>query len=327
MKYNTIGEIQDCLGSLEKLNKLTKSRKKSGYDDHERLDWFMILGRWVLDECGNCGKVLGKSLKERFPAIPDIITREALSEFLRANGSDEGYSHSFEHGIPPERVVCSVCGEKWTIENCHDTVELKSNIVMSLKEHVGTTLKALQELLNQKTDGIYWFCYDKPIRNDRYIDLTPLPDYKTLKVNEKGWVGKEKGIDENYVIQEGDDVYVYVFKFAHYNCHRTAQAKAEKENFLDIFYKAGYKVQDIAAIPNEYCPCTVCAPWYLVKTAVGTFKIGWRKRVINIDWSKTNLQHVMSLFTKEDVTKNNWCIHAWGTEKAIEYLATMKTLV
>lgn len=76
-------------------------------------------------------------------------------------------------------------------------------------------------------------------------------------------------------------------------------------------------------LPNGYCSDYCCAhlPWFAVITKVGEIKIGWRKRVLEIDWSKSdNKQTASELFPSEDVTKGWQMIHAWGYDKAREYI-------
>ncbi len=46
-------------------------------------------------------------------------------------------------------------------------------------------------------------------------------------------------------------------------------------------------------------------------------QIGWRKRVINIDWTDTPIRKVL---TEDDVTKSESMVHAYSTMKALEYL-------
>lgn len=58
-------------------------------------------------------------------------------------------------------------------------------------------------------------------------------------------------------------------------------------------------------------------PWWLVRTEFGLLKIGWRKRVIAIDWSDTPIRNEV---TKDDVTKSDTDVHAWGYGMAVIYL-------
>lgn len=61
--------------------------------------------------------------------------------------------------------------------------------------------------------------------------------------------------------------------------------------------------------------------WWLVKTQHGLIQIGWRKRVINIDWSDTGSRVIV---TSDDVTKDETRVHAWSTTKALEYLTALR---
>ncbi len=67
-------------------------------------------------------------------------------------------------------------------------------------------------------------------------------------------------------------------------------------------------------------------PWFRVTTIIGHFIIGWRRRVINLDWSgTTNFFVADELFPAEDVTKDGRLIHAWSLDKAREYINTIMT--
>lgn len=100
-----------------------------------------------------------------------------------------------------------------------------------------------------------------------------------------------------------------------------------EEQARAIFTLAGIQVLNLWELANRYWP-TVDAylkiraesPWWLVKTPFGLIMIGWRKRVINIDWSDTSLRVVV---TKDDVTKDETHVHAWEEVKAVEYLKAL----
>ncbi|KKN08303.1 hypothetical protein LCGC14_1058150 [marine sediment metagenome] len=106
-----------------------------------------------------------------------------------------------------------------------------------------------------------------------------------------------------------------------------------------IFLLAGLDIESHYELANEYWPdCAEYAdvrrasPWWLVKTQYGLIKIGWRKRVINIDWSDTEYRSGVSKFadgsdidvlTKDDVTKAESMVHAYGYAKAVQYLSAL----
>jgi hypothetical protein len=62
-------------------------------------------------------------------------------------------------------------------------------------------------------------------------------------------------------------------------------------------------------------------PWWFVKTPFGWIEIGWRKRVISIDWTHTTIRTTV---TTDDVTKDEAMVHAYSEAKAVEYLTALK---
>jgi hypothetical protein len=101
-----------------------------------------------------------------------------------------------------------------------------------------------------------------------------------------------------------------------------------------IFALAGIAVQSLYEIKNEYAS-NRGDPWWLVKTKWGLIKIGWRKRVINIDWSDTPLRikkdaireyefHMMPLVVNENITQDDVSIHAWSYGDAVKYVTEFK---
>ena len=79
----------------------------------------------------------------------------------------------------------------------------------------------------------------------------------------------------------------------------------------------------VKELPNGYCRDWCCKhlPWFEVITEIGVFIIGWRKRVIQLDWSGTlNDSDADTLFPDESTTKYGRSIHAWSESKAKEYI-------
>jgi hypothetical protein len=109
----------------------------------------------------------------------------------------------------------------------------------------------------------------------------------------------------------------------HRSCQQLAIVEEEQELFRDIVTKSEIPYTSMRAIPNEYYSSdpTWFGPWFIVETDKGPLRIGYRKRVINIDWTGTQINHNGDiLFKDENVTTWRTGVHAWGRGKAVEYL-------
>lgn len=98
----------------------------------------------------------------------------------------------------------------------------------------------------------------------------------------------------------------------------------QRQEVEAIMLLAGIHVYGITRIENMYWPSHANYddmrndyPWWTVKVREGDITIGWRKKVISINWENTTRRGVV---TKDDVTKDTGMVHAWGVAKAVEYL-------
>lgn len=78
----------------------------------------------------------------------------------------------------------------------------------------------------------------------------------------------------------------------------------------------------VEELSNRYWPIAYAPlpPWFLFNTNIGLLIIGRRKRVIEIDWRRTDLRVIV---TDDDVTKSETCVHAYSLVKAAEYLGNL----
>lgn len=239
--YDTTDGIRSYLTDLDGVHRLFKARHQAGYDRHEPLHEFLVLGRYRLDTCGNNMlttfefgyKVDANFLCDGFqPVVPwaDVMKIPKLR-----------CTSTFEYP-PTSQHVCDECGEGWTIANMYDSERIR----------------------NHEDDS---------------------------------------------------------FRYEHRVCHKLSKERATTAYYREILDAAGYEKWLTTPIPNEYWPDD--APWCLARGPKGSLKIGWRKRVLNIDWEGLNQNSKLDtskLFPGEDVTKGGTYIHAWGKEKAVEYL-------
>lgn len=92
-----------------------------------------------------------------------------------------------------------------------------------------------------------------------------------------------------------------------------------------IFALSGLKQNRMWELANGYWPDAptyddIRRPWWLVQTEIGLIRIGWRKKVLEIDWESAEFR---GLVTEDDVTKGQSMVHAWSTVKAVEYLTRL----
>ena len=101
------------------------------------------------------------------------------------------------------------------------------------------------------------------------------------------------------------------------------------EEVKGLFALAGIKVLNIKPLPDgygyspedpRYFETNPRGVWWFVKTTNGWIEIGWRKRVININWEDTPIRKII---TTDDVTKSETNVHAWNIPKALEYLTAI----
>jgi hypothetical protein len=103
------------------------------------------------------------------------------------------------------------------------------------------------------------------------------------------------------------------------------------EEVTSLLSLAGLKFSGINKMPNLYWPdhpnydkAREESPWWAVNVeGEGVITLGWRKRVIHIDWSQTSRRGEV---TGDDVTKDDQSVHAWSLIDAIKYLRAFREL-
>ncbi len=109
-------------------------------------------------------------------------------------------------------------------------------------------------------------------------------------------------------------------------------AKFTKEEATSLMTLAGFVVEETYELVNQYWPNVADydnirreSPWFLFLTEEGLIQVGWRKRVLNIDWSGSDYRAtVEEPITQDDTTKTDTCVHAWNLGDAVKYLTTLK---
>lgn len=111
--------------------------------------------------------------------------------------------------------------------------------------------------------------------------------------------------------------------------HKDPQAREKNIDLLLAPFREYDKSIKYEEIENEYwgggSPSSWLNPWLLVETEEGSIKVGWRKRVIVLDWSDCCGKTFTAdfLFPNENVTKEKYMINCWGYDKLREYLKVL----
>lgn len=106
------------------------------------------------------------------------------------------------------------------------------------------------------------------------------------------------------------------------NLDAKTRRTTERGKLLELFDEPIY----VEEIPNGYCSDWCCRhlPWFIVTTRIGRFKIGWRKKVISIDWSDSLATKTANeVFPDENVTKDGRLIHAWSYDDGRRYIQSV----
>ncbi len=159
------------------------------------------------------------------------------------------------------------------------------------------------------------------------------PAYRIQISGSQGMVDVEVLVDINRTLTDTDNenlrvctekiVALLLEESINLNPKTKIESEENKSAILGLFENRAIYVEEI---PNGYCSRYCCKhlPWFIITTNKGRIKIGWRKRVIEIDWKDSDIKNTAEeLFPQEDVTKFECKIHAWGYKKAKEYLFTL----
>ena len=107
---------------------------------------------------------------------------------------------------------------------------------------------------------------------------------------------------------------------------RARLRKDSREQAEAIFKLAGFTWTHVWELANGYWPDAAeydytRRPWWLFATSIGPIRIGWRKRVLEIDWKATGVECEV---TQDDTTKGLTYVHAWSVDHALQYLHALR---
>lgn len=106
-------------------------------------------------------------------------------------------------------------------------------------------------------------------------------------------------------------------RLEHRRCWVLRSHSQTQTHFKAVLDAAGFELYTMVPIENRYDK-RASSPWFVVATPFGEITMGWRKRVISIEWPKTIEVDFEGL--DKDTTHDRGMIHAWGYEMAEAHL-------
>lgn len=352
--YDTKEGIEGYLTDLDGLNRLVRDRHDAGYVRKERLHNWVILGHWHTDTCGNFGDCTFQDDRYKTMEVdsgeftlPPVIPQEDVYKLFHVHSMTTSGTRCC---VPPVRVHCTECGERWTVKNAHDVVYRSETSPVDLAPFVGRTYRDLRDHLKAKTDADWFPDWELSVRHERFIDKSPHPNIKDYHVNKLGWVSvrdwvrlePEERLERfgkhaaglplldpedplSYVFQDGDCVYANVFRYSHKRCFYLKKSRDSRDYYVQLFKDAGLPDPVTRETPNERCDQECCMPWQIGVFPFGEIKVGWRSSVISIDWSGLRgSPDLSSLFADVQSTKWPHGVHVNTRDEAVEYLRRVK---
>lgn len=104
-----------------------------------------------------------------------------------------------------------------------------------------------------------------------------------------------------------------------------AQNEKADRQIVQLVELAGFEFVEKWELVNQYWKRSGYVPgmgsWWLFDTGFGMLRVGWRKRVLEIDWSNMKYRGVI---TDDNVTKSSTLVHAHTINDALKYLQTLR---
>lgn len=313
--YDTKAGVMNAITNLASFHQLLKERRKamSPAIQGVRLQEFVIFGQWILDSFGQLGiiteihdsnyKTILSTIQK---VIPSLLTKDEFKLFLRQYNAGFSYGICNETLIPDIDTKCTCCGETWSMENLHDYT--------SIRKHIEA-----KELTQFLTKEEYFRCatiigVTFRLDEENWLVNTDVSSILNQVTGKKWQVCYDDEVTKNKIVSYAIDTYY------HHACYADYLFKETKQTFTKAIEEAGIKVNGVVRTKNLYGSLQYRSYWFIVDTDIGHLLVGWRKRVIEINYSMIDPKYV----SQTEETVGPGYEHVYGYEKLTEALVAFK---
>lgn len=299
--------IKKSCSSLVEFNKLIEMRRAVITDRHNKdrsglLRDFLVHGDIVLSSDGSVSAL--REVAANYGDKREVLTIAAtvpevilFSEFLKLVEESIKpkleWKHEFKLDIPKSYHVCQHCSQGWNVASLFDRVEIDSDIMdrNDLIQAIGLeTLMTIDELAKGNLLTFNQLLGEKLKTRVRVYEL-----------------------DDEGCFKEAT-----ILKFAHKGCQIKAVTGINRKLFEKAIDDSGLMSTGSIRIPNEYGTTLIHGKWFLFDTDFGLIKIGWRKHVIEVDYSEIDPEYIADT----DLTKGKGYEHVDDIEGLTKALSS-----
>lgn len=218
--YDNTTAVRETVSNkgLAGLNKVVVSRQVAGALG--TLNELVLMGRLFSNRFGELGLIKWKN-----PEVQKIVSRShpelvmsttKWKNYLQSLRVDQPWVITYCFNLPPDRSVCNVCCEEWTLHNCLLAKEYRTCQAIPLDAWVGRTLADVLKILRDEKLTQVVAQSERTITNQKWAQRDCHPRYPGIKVK-KGWIPIEDLY--GYTVENGDVGNFKISYFRHASCH------------------------------------------------------------------------------------------------------------
>ena len=317
--FNTVKGIESVLSNLNRLRDLITVRQNAYKKKKQKLNEFVIYGRLLLSNTGGVhfiseitNDVSHEDITDEVrKQLPPVVSMTTFKKHLKAIAKKYSFHHIIKTHLPNVNTVCPFCHKGWTLNTVDNFVTEGINIpAQDLKNQVG---HRIVHLIASDLAAVTMFV---ELSEEKINDI--LIHHLQIETNDLWSISRDR---ETRKIKNYFRMHLY-----HSECYRQYSANLTYQKIVKALTKANIDIIGSIRVKNEYGSEEWTGPWYIFDTNYGLIKIGYRKKVINLDFQLITKDYLPD-GKRDNVTHGPGYIHAWGVLKLTEYLKDFVTFM
>lgn len=264
----------------------------------ETTDEYVLAGLFVFDQFGQIWAVTNPPTPEQLAGIPAVTMLAEYQAWYAAVTGQGSFSMSSSAALPRAGQSCSVCQAAYALDSVSGLLRRPVDFEDVVTEP--GPFDQYRKTLSLRTDPVY---------------------LHTVRRGEKQFEPRQM-VGKQLLV--GDRIFGERMTIVHTACQLESATRRVQREFNDAFLAAGFTVLSMTERRNEYGSQLYTGNWFDVQTTATAepIRVGWRKRVIDVNWERTRFRGVVT--EKDSTTSSSTNAHAWGYEALTRYLRNLR---